>query len=85
MNTVKSASYLDLHLEIENFDKRFDFDFPFVSLPLLCGNIPEATLTVLQFLLVKNRNLTDRPVYYTKRIKVLVCCILFTIILLNIL
>ena len=44
-DTVKSASYLDLHLEIvtrrrlitKPYDKLDDFDYPFLS-----GNIPEA-------------------------------------------
>ena len=49
-DTVKSASYLDLHLEIDTrgrlntklYDKRDDFDFPIVNFPFLSGNIPEA-------------------------------------------
>ena len=46
--TNKSATYLDLHLEIgpngtlhsKLYDKRDDFDFPIVNFPFLCGNIP---------------------------------------------
>ena len=46
--TLKSASYLDLHLEIDNrnrlytkpYDKRDDFDFPVVNFPVLSSNIP---------------------------------------------
>ena len=46
----RSASYLDLHLEIDNqgrlctklYDKRDDFNFPIVNFPFLCGNIPSA-------------------------------------------
>ena len=49
-DTVKSASDLDLHLEIDTrgrlntkrYDKRDDFDFPIVNFPFLSGNIPEA-------------------------------------------
>ena len=49
-DTVKSASYLDLYLEIDTrgrlntklYDKRDDFDFPIVNFPFLSGNIPEA-------------------------------------------
>ena len=46
----KSASYLDLHLEIDSqgrlstrlYDKRDDFNFPIVNFPFLCSNIPSA-------------------------------------------
>ena len=46
-DTVKSASYLDLHLEIDNegrlktklYDKRDDFSFPIVNFPFLSSNI----------------------------------------------
>jgi hypothetical protein len=49
-DTPRSASYLDLHLEIDNsgrlstklYDKRDDFTFPIVNFPFLCGNIPAA-------------------------------------------
>ena len=49
-DTAKSASYLDLHLQIENdgrlktrlYDKRDDFSFPIVNFPFLCSNIPAA-------------------------------------------
>jgi hypothetical protein len=48
--TPKSASYLDLHLEIDAggklntklYDKRDDFNFPIVNFPFLCSNIPAA-------------------------------------------
>ena len=44
------ASYMDLHLEIDNrerlsaklFDKRDDFSFAIINFPFLCGNIPAA-------------------------------------------
>ena len=47
-DTNKSASYLDLNLEIDKnkhlvskiYDKRDDFDFHIVNFPFLCGNIP---------------------------------------------
>ena len=47
-DTVTSASYLDLHLEIDSdgrirtklFDKRDDFNFPIVNFPFICSNIP---------------------------------------------
>ena len=46
----RSASYLDLHLEIDNegrlrtklYDKRDDFNFPIVNFPFICCNIPAA-------------------------------------------
>ncbi|OPL33484.1 hypothetical protein AM593_08324, partial [Mytilus galloprovincialis] len=46
-DTVKSALYLDLHLDIENEgrlktklnDKRDDFSFPIMNFPFLCSNI----------------------------------------------
>ena len=45
-----SASYLDLHLEIDNegrlrtklYDKRDDFNFPILNFPFICSNIPGA-------------------------------------------
>ena len=45
-DTVKSASYLDLHLENEDrlkkklYDKRDDFSFPIVNFQFLSSNIP---------------------------------------------
>ena len=49
-DTVKSTSYLDLHLEIDNegrlkiklYDKRFDFSFLIMNFPFQCRNIPAA-------------------------------------------
>jgi hypothetical protein len=49
-DTDASASYLDLHLEIDNkgwlrttpYDKRDDFNFPIVNFPFICSNIPVA-------------------------------------------
>ena len=49
-NTGRSASYLDLHLEIDSegwlrtklSDKRDDFNFPIVNFPFICNNIPAA-------------------------------------------
>ena len=49
-DSVKSSSYLDFHLEIENegllktklYDKRDDFSFQIVNFPFLCSNIPAA-------------------------------------------
>jgi hypothetical protein len=46
-----SASYLDLHLEIDSegrlraklYDKIDDFNFPIVNFPFICSNIPAAT------------------------------------------
>ena len=45
-----SASYLDLHREIDSegrlktkhYDKRDDFNFPFVNFPFKCSNIRAA-------------------------------------------
>jgi hypothetical protein len=45
-----SASYLDLHLEIDSegwlrtklYDKRDDFNFSIVNFPFICSNIPAA-------------------------------------------
>jgi hypothetical protein len=45
-----SASYLDLHLEIDSdgrlrtklYDKWDDFNFPIVNFPFICSNIPAA-------------------------------------------
>ena len=49
-DTDKSASYLDLFLEMTTdgrlntkiYDKRDDFNFPIVKFPFLCSNIPAA-------------------------------------------
>ena len=46
----RSASYLDLHLEIDSegllrtqhYDKREDLNFPIVNFPFICSNIPAA-------------------------------------------
>ena len=46
-STYKSASYPDLHLEINSegwlrtklYDKRDDFNFPIVNFPFICSNI----------------------------------------------
>jgi hypothetical protein len=47
-DTDRSASYLDLYLEIDSegrlrtklFDKRDGFNFPIVNFPFICSNIP---------------------------------------------
>jgi len=49
-DTDISASYFDLHLEIDSerrlrtklYDKRVDFNFPIVNFPFICSNIPAA-------------------------------------------
>ena len=49
--THRSASYLDLHLEIDSegrlrtkrCGKRDDFNFPIVNFPFICSNIPPAS------------------------------------------
>jgi hypothetical protein len=49
-DTDMSASYLDIHLEIDSecqlrtklYDKRDDFNFPIVNFPFICSNIPAA-------------------------------------------
>ena len=49
-DTDRSASYLDLYLEIDSeerlrtklYDKRDDFNFPIVNFPFICSNIPAA-------------------------------------------
>ena len=49
-DTDRSASYIDLHLEIDSegqlrtklYDKRNDFNFPIVNFPFTCSNIPAA-------------------------------------------
>ena len=48
--TARSASHLDLHLEIDNevrlrtelYNKRYVFNFPIVNFPFICSNIPAA-------------------------------------------
>jgi hypothetical protein len=47
-DTYRSASYIDLHLEIDSegqlrtklYDKRDDFNLPIVNFPFICSNIP---------------------------------------------
>ena len=47
-DTDRSASYLDVHLEIDCerqlrtklYDKTDDFNFPIVNFPFICSNIP---------------------------------------------
>jgi hypothetical protein len=49
-DTDRSASYLDLHLEIDSegrlttklYDKRDDFNFPIAKFPFKCSNFPAA-------------------------------------------
>ena len=49
-DTDRLASYLDLHLKIDNegrlrtklYDKRDDFNFPILNFPFICSNIPAA-------------------------------------------
>jgi hypothetical protein len=49
-HTDTSASYLDLHLEIDSegrlrtklYDNKDDFNFPIVNFPFICSNIPAA-------------------------------------------
>ena len=49
-NTARSASYLDLHLEINSegrlrtklYDKKEDFNFPIGTFPFICSNISAA-------------------------------------------
>ena len=49
-DTDRSASYLDLHLEIDSegwlrtklYDERDNFSFPILNFPFICSNIPAA-------------------------------------------
>ena len=49
-DTTDTASYLDIHLEIDTegrsrtklFDKTDDFNFPIANFPFICSNIPTA-------------------------------------------
>jgi hypothetical protein len=49
-DTDRSDSYLDLHLGLDSkgwlraklYDRRDDFNFPFVNFPFICSNIPAA-------------------------------------------
>jgi hypothetical protein len=49
-DTDRSASYLDIHLEIDSedrlrtklYDKRDDLNLPIVNFPFICSNIPAA-------------------------------------------
>jgi hypothetical protein len=55
LSTDRSASYIELHLEIGGrlrtklYDKRDDFNFPIVNFPFICSNIPlSPPFTLLQ-------------------------------------
>ena len=61
-DTDRTASYLDLHLEIDNegwirtklYDKKDDFNFLIVNYPFICSNIPAAPAYIVyisQFIL----------------------------------
>jgi hypothetical protein len=49
-DTDRSVSYIDIHIEIDSdgrlrtklYDKRDNFNFPIVNIPLICSNIPAA-------------------------------------------
>ena len=51
-NTVRSASYLNIHLDIYSddrlrtklYDKRDYLNFPIVYFPFICSNIPPASV-----------------------------------------
>ena len=57
-DTDRSASYLDLHLEIDSvgrlrtklYDKRDDFNFPIVNFPFICSNIPAYGIYISQLI-----------------------------------
>ena len=56
-DTLKSTSYLHLHLEIDNrgrlktklYDKRDDFTFPIANFPFISSNIPAYSVWSLHF------------------------------------
>ena len=57
-DTDRSASYIDLHLEIDSqgrlrtkhYDNRDYFNFPIVSFPFLCNNIPAYGVYISQLI-----------------------------------
>ena len=70
-DTHKSASYLDLHFEIDNggrlqiklYDKRDDFTFPIVNFPFTSSNIPASQANVVyisQFQLIRYSRACDK-------------------------
>ena len=83
-DTVKSASYLDLHLEIDNegrlktklYDKRDDFSFSIVNFPFLSSNIPEAPaygVYISQLIrysraCISDHNFLDRGLLLTRKV-----------------
>jgi hypothetical protein len=60
-DTDRSASYLDLHLEIDSegqlrtkpYDKRDDLNFPILNFPFICSNMP-AAITIHIFFYRRN-------------------------------
>ena len=57
-DTDRTASYLDLHLEIDNegwirtklYDKKDDFNFLIVNFPFICSNIPAYGVYICQMI-----------------------------------
>ena len=74
-----SASYLDLHLEIDNesrlktklYDKRHDFSFPIVNFPFLSSNIPAAPaygVHISQLIRYSHHDFLDRRLLLTRKL-----------------
>ena len=78
-DTDRSASYLDLHLEIESqgrlktklYDKRDDFNFPIVNFPFICSNIPAAPaygVYISQMIRYSYQDFLDRGLLLTRKL-----------------
>ena len=78
-DTDRSASYLDLHLEIESqgrlktklYDKRDDFNCPIVNFPFICSNIPAAPaygVYISQMIRYSYQDFLDRGLQLTRKL-----------------
>jgi hypothetical protein len=86
--TARSASYLELHFEIDSegwlrtklFDNRYHFNFPTVHFPFVCSNIPTTPTywvysDIPRFLVVKLKSLVYRYGVYVSQMTTDMFCL----------
>jgi hypothetical protein len=78
-DTDRSASYLDLHLEVDSegrlrtklYDQRDDFNIPIVNCPFICSNIPAAPaygVYISQMIRYSYQDFLDRGLQLTRKL-----------------
>jgi hypothetical protein len=78
-DTDRSASYLDLHLEVDSegrlrtklYDQRDDFNIPIVNCPFICSNIPAAPaygVYISQMIRYSYQDFLDRGLLLTRKL-----------------